>query len=266
MRKLLVLALVAALALSPLLASAQQETAVRSAIEEALRSYNYTRVLELAERFASLGSRAPGYPGYERALELIVGEAQRLGLKYTIQNFTMLAPVESESYVEVLEPVRLRLKAYSLWPNGGISAGAGSAEGYLVYVGRGRLEDFDGKPVNGSIAVMDYDGSLDGWINALRFGAKAVVFLGGGSPEREALSKFDPLVPVPFMRLYLEPRGAAQLRELLARGPVKARVYTDMELRDVKGYNVLVEIPGAEKPDEIIMFVAHFDAWCVAPG
>ena len=266
MKRLLVLALVAALALSPLLASAQQETAVRSAIEEALRSYNYTRVLELAERFASLGSRAPGYPGYERALELIVGEAQRLGLKYTIQNFTMLAPVESESYVEVLEPVRLRLKAYSLWPNGGISAGAGSAEGYLVYVGKGRLEDFDGKPVNGSIAVMDYDGSLDGWINALRFGAKAVVFLGGGSPEREALSKFDPLVPVPFMRLYLEPREAAQLRELLARGPVKARVYTDMELRDVKGYNVLVEIPGAEKPDEIIMFVAHFDAWCVAPG
>jgi hypothetical protein len=266
MRKLLLLALVAALALSPLLASAQQETAVRSAIEEALRSYNYTRVLELAERFASLGSRAPGYPGYERALELIVGEAQRLGLKYTIQNFTMLAPVESESYVEVLEPVRLRLKAYSLWPNGGISAGAGSAEGYLVYVGRGRLEDFDGKPVNGSIAVMDYDGSLDGWINALRFGAKAVIFLGGGSPEREALSKFDPLAPVPFMRLYLEPREAAQLRELLARGPVKARVRTDMELRDVKGYNVLVEIPGAEKPDEIIMFVAHFDAWCVAPG
>ena len=265
MRRFLIAALIATIALSPFFVSAQGG-GVESIIERALRSYNYTRVLERAEIIASLGSRAPGYPGYEETLKLVVSEAQHLGLKYTIQNFTMLVPVESNSYVEVLDPVRLRLKAYSLWPHGGLSAGAGSTEGYLVYVGRGRLEDFDGKPVNGSIVVMDYDGSLDNWVNALRFGAKAVIFLGGGSPEREALSKFDPLVPIPFMRLYLEPREAAQLRELLTKGPIKAKVSTDMQLRDVKGYNVLVEIPGTEKPEEIIMFVAHFDAWCVAPG
>jgi hypothetical protein len=96
MKKLFVVALVAVLALTPFLASAQGEE-VKSTIDTALRSYNYSHVLELAERFASLGSRAPGYPGYERALELIVGEAQRLGLKYTIQNFTMLAPVRATS-------------------------------------------------------------------------------------------------------------------------------------------------------------------------
>ncbi|MEZ0346153.1 MAG: M28 family peptidase, partial [Infirmifilum sp.] len=244
----------------------QAQPEVEEAVRSALRGFNYTRVMELAQLISSFGSRAPGYPGFERTLHLILSEARALNLSYTLQNFTMLAPVETESYVEVQEPVHVRLRAYSLWPNGGLFAGKGLQEGYLVYVGRGSLDEFDGKPVNGSIVAMEYDGSGDNWLNALRFGAKAVVFLGGGSPQREALRKFDPLVPVPFMRLYLAPAEAAALRNLLRQGPVKVRAYTDMELRDVTGYNVLVEIPGTTKPNEIIMLVAHFDSWCVVPG
>lgn len=262
-----VFAVALALVITPLLAAAQEESGtVRDAIRRSVREFDYARVLKLAERISSLGSRAPGYPGYERVFNLIVNEVRALGLAHTIQNFTMLAPVETESYVEVEEPVRIVLKAYSLWPHGGISAGAGVSEGQLVYVGRGSLGELDGKAIDGSIVVMEYDGSGSNWLNALRFGAKAVILLGGGSPQREALSKFDPLVPIPFMRLYLEPREASILRDLLRKGPVRARVYTDMSLRDVAGYNVLVEIPGVGKPEEIIMFVAHFDAWCVAPG
>ena len=260
------IALLALLLAIPLpLSLAQRQSAAEDAALRAMRGFNYTRVLELAERIASLGPRAPGYPGFERAFELIVGEARRLNLTYVVQNFTMLAPVETESYVEVLEPVHLRLRAYSLWPNGGLFAGSGVVEGPLVYAGRGSLEELDGRPVNGSIVAMEYDGSGDSWLNALRFGAKAVVYLGGGRPQREALSKFDPLVPVPFMRLYLPPAEAGALRGLL-RGPVRVRVGTDMELREVVGRNVLVEVPGVEKPDEVIMLVAHFDSWCVAPG
>ncbi|MEM2823518.1 MAG: FtsX-like permease family protein [Thermofilaceae archaeon] len=264
-RVLLAVALI--LLITPLLASAQEGVnPVQAAVRKSLREYNYTRVLELAERIASLGPRAPGYPGYERALRLIVNEVEALNLTYTVQNFTIIAPVETESYVEVLEPHHLVLRAYSLWPHGGIAAGAGVKEAPLVYVGKGGLEEFDGKPVNGSIVVMEYDGSGGNWLNALRFGAKAVIFLGGGNPQREALGKFDPITPVPFVRLYLEPKEAAALKELLRRGSARARVRTDMELRDVTGHNVLVEIPGTEKEDEIIAFVAHFDAWCVAPG
>lgn len=250
----------------PLLIAQPQDNGLESKIRGAMRGYNYFRVLDLAEKISALGSRAPGYKGYEEVRQFIIRQVSSLNLTFLQQNFTMLAPVESESYVEILEPTRLRLKAFSLWPNGGISAGRGEKEGYLVYVGKGDLEDFDGKPVNGSIVVMEYDGSGDNWLNALRFGAKAVIFLGGGSPEREALSKFDFLAPIPFMRLYLEPGEAAKLRELLGRGLVKAKVSTDMELKEVTGYNVLVKLPGTRETNGIIVFVAHFDSWCVVPA
>lgn len=253
-------------ALLPALAAQAQPVSVQELVRKALRSYNYTGVLELAEKIASLGSRAPGYPGYERTVNLIIEGARSLNLSVYVQNFTILAPVEREAYVELLEPEPLKLKAYTLWPNGGIASGAGLQEGYAVYVGRGELDDFNGKPVNGSIVVMDYGGSGDNWLHAMRFGAKAVVYLAVGEAENEALKKFDPVIPIPFMRLLLGPVESARLKEFLGRGPVKVRVYTDMELREVEGRNVLVEVPGTAAPNEVMLFVTHFDSWCVAPG
>ena len=264
MRRVLILGLMALVLVAPL--PAQAQGGPEAAIRDAVHSFRYDEVLKLAMEIASQGPRAPGYPGYERVFEMIVNEAKRLNLTVEIQNFTMLAPVETESFVEVLEPVEVKFKAYSLWPHGGIEAGSGVFDGLAIYVGKGKLDEFNDKPVNGSIVLMDYEGSGKNWLNALRFGAKAVVYLGTNTAEWEALTKFDPLIPMPFMRLYLTLDNASRLRDLMGLGRLKLRVYTDMRIREVTGHNILVKIPGLEKPDEIMMFVAHYDSWCVAPG
>jgi len=246
--------------------SAQEGGSVEELIRGALRSFNYGGVLSTAREMARMGARAPGYPGYYSVFDMLRGELERLGLNVTVQEFTMLAPVETETGVEVLGPERVVLRAYSLWPNGGLAAGEGVKEGPLVYAGRGTLEDFNGKRVNGSIVVLEYN-SGDGWVSAMRFGAKAVVLLAPVETDRyETFTKFDPLVPVPFMRLYLPPDESQRLRRILEEGEVEARVFTDMRLREVKAYNILAEVPGTASGNEIIVFAAHFDAWSVAPG
>ncbi|MEM1510151.1 MAG: FtsX-like permease family protein [Thermofilaceae archaeon] len=260
------LILATVLSLASIVQSTSQDSNITEIISSALRDFNYSSVLTYSNKISSLGSRAPGYPGYYKTIQFIIDEINKLQLNYKIFNFSFLAPLETESYVEVLEPIYIKFKAYSLWPHASFYASPGVKEGYAIYVGTGTLEDFDGKPVNGSIVLMEYDGSEDNWINAMRFGAKAVVFLGEGYPVREALKKFDPIVPVPFPRLYLEPKEATVLRSLVKERPIKVRIYTDMDLREVIGYNILVEIPGTMKTNEVILFVTHFDAWCVVPA
>lgn len=133
-------------------------------------------------------------------------------------------------------------------------------------MGKGEPDEFNGKPINGSIVLMDYKGSGDNWLHAMRFGAKAVLYLATNETENEALKKFDPMIPIPFIRIFLGPAESAQLKEFLGKGPVKMKVYTDMELKEVTGRNMLVEVPGTTAPNEIMLFTAHFDSWCVAPG
>ncbi|RLF05880.1 MAG: hypothetical protein DRK00_03175, partial [Thermoprotei archaeon] len=126
-RRALILGLAFLVLLTPI--SAYAQAGPEAAIRDAVRSFRYDEVLKLAVEIASKGSRAPGYPGYEEVFRMIVNEAKRLNLTVEVQNFTILAPVETESIVEVLEPVKVRFKAYSLWPNGGIEAGSGTFEG-----------------------------------------------------------------------------------------------------------------------------------------
>jgi hypothetical protein len=52
-------------------------------------------------------------------------------------------------------------------------------EGGLVFVGEGRLEDFDGKDVAGSIVLM-YRRLGGGWLHAANLGARALVYLDRG--------------------------------------------------------------------------------------
>ncbi|RLF13569.1 MAG: hypothetical protein DRN06_08420, partial [Thermoprotei archaeon] len=156
--------------------SASAQARIGELVALSLREYNYTNVLVRATRIAEFGSRAPGHEGYRRTLEYLVNETRRLNLTYLIQRFSIIAPVDLGSWIEVLEPTNIRLKAYCLWPNGGLGVYDGVLEGTAVYAGKGELDDFNGLDVNGSIVALDYDSGWN-WVNALRFGAKAVIYL-----------------------------------------------------------------------------------------
>ena len=60
---------------------------------------------------------------------------------------------------------------------------------------------------------------------------------------------------------------ASLLKRLLARGPVKVKFTLGCRtLPDGESANVIGEIPGREKPGEIVLLGAHLDSWDLGTG
>lgn len=76
----------------------------------------------------------------------------------------------------------------------------------------------------------------------------------------------DPLAPPTFV--VTEEQYSRITRLLEKKQPVS--IHTDLEAnvsdRDVDGLDLIGEIPGQKKPDEIVMVGAHFDSWHTATG
>jgi hypothetical protein len=77
---------------------------------------------------------------------------------------------------------------------------------------------------------------------------------------------YDPAVPaVPAAAIATA--DADLLSRALAAGPVKVRIELGCRmLPDVPGANVVGEIPGTERPDEIVVVGGHLDAWDLGTG
>jgi ABC-type antimicrobial peptide transport system permease subunit len=235
-----------------------------SSLEALLDTLDVAAVQRHAQAIAGFGSRLTGYPGYYRAIDYIVQVLRSEGLEPAIQSFTVLVPWDAGSAIRV-PALNVTIRAYALWPNGHV--GVWSVEGLrgkLVYVGKGELEDFDGKEVEGSIVVMDFD-SGGNWRNAVKLGAKAVVFVDRSGGDRyEAYSKFEWYAFYPYVRLYVAGEDAERLVQLAAKG-YEAVIDSRLELREVTAYNVLAKVPG-RRENEAILAVASVDSWSVAPA
>jgi hypothetical protein len=106
---------------------------------------------------------------------------------------------------------------------------------------------------------------------AAEYGAKAVVIRSVGSaslrtPHTGAL-RYDPKQPkIPAAAMTAE--DAMLVHRLLARGK-RVRMHmvlTPRTLPDVMSANVIAEIRGSEKPEEIVLIGAHLDSWDLATG
>jgi hypothetical protein len=85
------------------------------------------------------------------------------------------------------------------------------------------------------------------------------------SPHTGAMGYEDGVSQVPAAALATE--DAELLQRLLKRGPVKVRLQLGCKtLPDVEAANVVAEVRGREKPDEIVLISAHLDSWDLATG
>ncbi|MEM2795120.1 MAG: FtsX-like permease family protein, partial [Thermofilaceae archaeon] len=233
-------------------------------LEQLLDQLSTEAVMEHAYVLSQLGSRVTGYEGYYASIDYIASQLNSLGLNPEFQNFTLLVPMDRRSLIRIPE-MGIELKAYAVWPNGHVGTwDYSNLTGKLVYVGEGRLEDFDGREVEGAIIVMDFC-SGDNWRYAAKFGAKAVVFIGASEADRyEAYSKFEWYAFYPFVRLYVEGENAERLIECALRG-YTAVIDSQISLEIVEASNLLVKVPG-RKQDEAVLVVASIDSWSVVPA
>jgi len=147
--------------------------------------------------------------------------------------------------------------------------------GEVVFVGYGTAPEYEGLDVEGKIVFAWWNFDARGiWPNmiateATLHGATAAIIASGpghiwyqagggealGSNDGECSHLCAPMVVI-------SKNDADALKSALARGPVNATVKLDATNRyDATGYQAIGQINGTGRPDKVIVFTAHHDAW-----
>jgi len=238
-------------------------SAVRTSCPQSLQlaDIDVQSIRDHVEFLNFLGSRVTGYPGNEMAADYIFAKLREFGLSPVRHNFSVTVPLDHGSYVEILSPAEKRLEAFALWPNGPQASPTPRAGlvGKLITVGKGEIEDFDGKDVSGAIVLMDFN-SMDNWLNAAKFGAVAAIYIEPESTTYpQAYSKFLS-TPVLFPRLLVRTEDAEELRNA-----TEVRIFSNIRYEEKVAWNIIAEIEG-EASDEVLIYATHYDSWSVVPA
>ncbi|MBO3798299.1 MAG: FtsX-like permease family protein [Thermoproteota archaeon] len=232
---------------------------------------NLSNIITHTSAMAGYSSRMTGYSGYYSTLEYVKAVLKSCGLEPSYQRFKVLVPISMGANIttssgEVFKafPLEPNLVALSSTPPEGI-------RGPLVYAGTG-IRDFDGKPLNGSILLMDMD-SQDEWVTAASLGVRAVVFFSR-SPITWQEAQYKRLnVPFNFPRVYVEGRTAERLLEIAQSKDNEILLKSTVVWREVEAENIFALVPGedfSQYKSEIIVLATHVDASSVvlekAPG
>ncbi|MCD6466044.1 M28 family peptidase [Candidatus Bathyarchaeota archaeon] len=237
-----------------------------SGLSSFINSLNFTAVKSHLRFFSELGTRVTGYEGCDLAAEYIRDYWNNLGLNVTVQEFNVTVPVDYGGVLIVpetgdvfnLSGVEPNLVALSTTPG---------IDGQLIYVPGADMdfEAFDGKPLNGSIVLMDYN-SGQKWLYAVKFGAKAVIFI---EPEwttytESSLKSINVNLQLP--RYYIKKEDAYRLIHLLKNSKEPLQVHLESRMRWERrvGRNIIALLPG--ETDQIVVLSAHYDSYSVVPS
>lgn len=268
-------------------ASAAQTTIPSAALKTAEqlreRSLNDDTGWKVVESLTTeVGPRLPGSQADARAVEWAKAKFKQLGYdKVWTEPVTFSKWVRHSEKVEVLGKHAQPLVVSAL----GLSAG-GTVEGEVVRFAT--LDALDAAPdgsLAGKIAFVDYqmqrkqDGSdyrNGGAIRgrgpslAIRKGAAGFLMRSAGTDMSRAphtgMTRYDQgLKPIPAAAL--STIDAAQLARLVALGPTKVRMAIDVGFDgEYTSQNVIGQITGHGKPEEIVLIGGHLDSWDPGTG
>lgn len=248
----------------------EDSSVMHTSLHSIMQKVDLNAVVNHVSYLSSLDSRVTGYPGYEKACEYVYSRFVEYGLSNVSYHFYNVAvPIDYETYV-FLPSKGVKLKAYALWPNG-IQASSINLTAPLVYCGDGEWRDFDGKKINGSIVLLEFN-SRDNWLKASELGARAVIFIepDDTSTSEAQLKKLN-YVPLDFPRLYVNKTAAKIiLDELKLEDSLTVQVFSNMKYENIRAKNVVGFINGVD-PDpaireQIVLIVSHFDSASVVPA
>jgi carboxypeptidase Q len=231
-----------------------------------------------------IGGRVSGSPEMAKAVEWAVANFRAAGVDVHTEKYMLpVAWAEGNTRLDVLEPVSFPVSLVST----GLSPAtpAEGLEGNLVDVGYGNKEDFEhwGSPVKGAILLVhsdigyswsdlfeEYLRPPDVISQALKGGAVAILWMGARERKllyRHTNSLDGSLDKIPQAVVARE--DAMRLARVAAANPGKLRVRLTMPNKTggpVEQYNVVGEIRGYEKPDEVVVLGAHLDSWELGTG
>ena len=145
------------------------------------------------------------------------------------------------------------------------AAPAGSLAGKIAFVDHPMERARDGAGYGAASKIRSRGPSA-----AIRAGAAAYLMRPAGTDSHRnahtGITRFDAgLTPIPSASL--SNPDADQLARLLAQGPVSVRVALDCGWNgEAVSYNVIGDIRGARKPNEVVLIGGHLDSWDQGTG
>ncbi len=230
-----------------------------------------------------IGGRVTGSPAYEEALRWGVEALRRAGVD-SVRLEAYDAPTKWEARsasAAVVAPYRfaLHVTSFALAPST-----AGALTGRLANAGSGRRADFEklGAGAKGAIALVgtkpmksledlfgEYLMGPEMLDAARKSGVAAILFLSSrprGLLYRHQVSWDGTVSPLPMAEVARE--DGLRLARLLEKGK---ELTVTLEIANAIGgpwkpQNVVAEIRGSEKPEEIVVLGAHLDSWELGTG
>lgn len=237
----------------------------------------YANLAYLCDR---IGNRLSGSEALARAVDWSAALMRRQGLdNVTVQPVMLPKWVRGEESAAIVAPLGRPLRLLGLGMSVGTPAGGITAE-VVVVSSLEQLAQMGRAKVEGRIVVFDvpYEGygrsvrvRFDGPVQAAALGAvgalvRSITPLAMQMPHTGTTGVGAAGLNIPAAAI--TPEDAALLSRLAAAGePV--HVHLDMQAHrepDAPGGNVMGEIIGSTKPEEIVVLGGHLDSWDVGQG
>jgi hypothetical protein len=227
-----------------------------------------------------IGHRLSGSPGLEKAIAWASAEMRAEGL-----DGVRLQPAKVPRWVRGRESLRLTAPVERELPMLGLGMSIGTPPGgitapLLVVRDEKELQALGREKVQGKIVV--YAADWEGYGRTVRFrssGASEAAKLGAvaalvrsatgrsiASPHTGSLSYTEVVPKIPAAAITVE--DALWLRRMAAAGETLTATLA-MEARvegEADSANVIAELRGSEKPEEVVVVSGHFDSWDVGQG
>jgi len=236
----------------------------------------YDRMSELCD---GIGNRLSGSDALERAVEWAAEAMREDGLQVRLQPATVPRWVRGEESAAMVLPRPLPLAMLGLGrsvgtPKRGITADVVVVDSFPA------LAALPDSAVRGKIVL--YDVPFTRYGETVRYrsvgadsaslrGAVAMLLRSVGpislrTPHTGALHYQDGVTPIPAAALAIE--DATMIHRLTERGH-RVQVHLQMQahmLPDRISHNVIGEIRGRERPEEVVVIGGHLDSWDVGQG
>jgi carboxypeptidase Q len=261
---------------SPSWLAEYREPAARLIGEAVSDAFAWRRLAVLTD---AIGNRLSGTPQLERAIQWAADEMKRDGLE-NVHTETVMVPrwVRGHESAEIVEPARHLIVMLGL--GGSIGTPADGVEADVAIVHSFEELDASATAIKGRIVLFNvpytnYGETVrfrsSGASRAARHGAVAMLVRSIGPnglrlAHTGALQYADDAPKIPAAAITSE--DADRLQRMADRGGrVAVRLKMDAHFDpDAQSANVVGEIRGREKPDEVVVVSGHLDSWDVGAG
>ncbi len=237
----------------------------------------WNRLAEMADRF---GHRLSGSESLERAIDWILDQMERDGLD-SVRGEPVMVPhwVRGSGALDLVAPVARPLPMLALGGSIGTPPEGVTAEVLVVSSfeelqrraaeARGRIVVFDVPWQGGYGPTVRYRsrGAIAaGQVGAVAALLRSVTDYSMRTPHTGAMRYDSSVTRVPFSAVTVE--DAMLLHRMQDRGerPIVRLVMSSEWLPDAASRNVVAELRGRERPDEVVVLGGHIDSWDVGQG